>query len=337
MSDATAYMITDILRDVPSINNMTGLTSDQFAMKTGTTNYDEKTAARFGYSSDAAPDGWIAGYTPDISLAMWTGYVKNKQGVYLTMNGMYYHRNSLYRDCARAVFNDNGAKWKKPSSVVRVKLEKGTEQLASAYTPSSMITVELFKRGTEPSAVSKAYNRLDNPSGISVNYANGKVAISWNAVKKPKDSKGGQGEFGYYVYLDGQLLGFTTDTSYTYSGSNPFGTYTVKAAFKNNSNTMSSGVSKTLKQNIKISRNVSATNKTISAGSGESYSPVSKPFTVTENGVDVTAAADVSTTIYKDGSVVDEVDTSEPATYKVIYSIKYDGKEDSVTVTIIVS
>ena len=336
MSDATAYMITDILRDVPSINSMTGLTSDQFAMKTGTTNYDEKTAARFGYSSDAAPDGWIAGYTPDISLAMWTGYVKNKKGVYLTMNGMYYHRNSLYRDCARAIFNDNGAKWKKPASVVRVKLEKGTEQLASAYTPSSMITVELFKRGTEPSAVSKAYNRTDNPSGLSVSYANGKVTISWNAVKKPKDSKD-EGEFGYFVYLDGALLGFTTDTSYTYSGSNPFGTYTVKAGFKNNTNTISSGVSKTLKQNIKISRNVSATNKTIAAGSGESYSPVSKPFTVTENGVDVTAAADVSTTIYKDGSVVDEIDTSSPATYKVVYSIKYDGKEDSVTVTITVS
>lgn len=336
MSDATAYMITDILRDVPSLNNMTGLTSDQFAMKTGTTNYDEKTAAKFGYSSDAAPDGWIAGYTPDISLAMWTGYVKNKRGVYLTMNGMYNHRNSLYRDCARAVFNSNGSKWTKPSSVVRVKLERGTEQLASSYTPSSMVVTELFKRGTEPSAVSKKYNKLDNPSGLTVTYANGKVTISWNAAKKSKGDDN-DGAFGYYVYLDGVLLGFTTDTSYTYSGSNPFGTYTVRTAHKNNENTMSSGVSKTLKQNVKISRNVSATNKTIAAGSGESYSPVSKPFTVTENGVDVTAAASVSTTIYKDGSVVDEVDTSAPATYKVVYEIKYGGKSDSVTVTITVS
>ena len=336
MSDATAYMITDILRGVPSINSMYGLTSDQFAMKTGTTNYDEKTAAKFGYSSDAAPDGWIAGYTPDISLAMWTGYVQNKRGVYLTMNEMYNHRNSLYRDCARAVFNNNGSSWKKPSSVVRVKLEKGTEQLASAYTPASMVTVELFKRGTEPSAVSKAYNQLSNPSGLTLSYDNGKVTLSWNAAKKP-NSSGNQGEFGYYVYLDGQNLGFTTDTSFTYSGSNPFGTYTVKAAYKNSNNTMSSGISKTLKQQINISRNVSATNKTIAAGSGETYTPVAKPFTVTENGVDVTAAANVSTTIYKDGSVVDSVDTSAPASYKIVYSVKYDGKEDSVTVTITVS
>ena len=336
MSEATAYMITDILRDVPSINSMTGLTSDQFAMKTGTTNYDQKLAAKLGYSSDAAPDGWIAGYTPDISLAMWTGYIKNKRGVYLTMNEMYYHRNSLYRDCARAIFNNNGAKWTKPSSVVKVRLEKGTEQLASAYTPASMVSVELFKRGTEPSAVSKAYNKLPSPSGVSVDYSNGKVTISWHAVKKPSDSKE-DGEFGYYVYLDGELLGFTTDTSYTYSGSNPFGTYTVKAAFKGNTTTMSSGASKSLKQHVKISRNVSATNKTIAAGSGESYTPVSSPFTITENGVDVTAAANVTTTIYKDGKVVNEIDTSEPATYKVVYSVKYDDKEDSVTVTITVS
>ena len=133
------------------------------------------------------------------------------------------------------------------------------------------------------------------------------------------------------------MLGFTTDTSYTYSGSNPFGTYTVKAAFKGNNTTISSGASKSLKQHVKISRNVSATNKTIAAGSGESYTPVSSPFTITENGVDVTAAANVTTTIYKDGKVVNEIDTSEPATYKVVYSVKYDDKEDSVTVTITVS
>ena len=168
MSDATAYMITDVLRDVAGRNNIPTLTTDQFAMKTGTTNYDEATAERFGYSSDAAPDGWLVGYTPSISLAMWTGYVENKKGVYLTMSEMYNHKNNLYIACAKAIFDNNGDKWTKPSSVIRAKVVKGTEELASSTTPSSMVTTELFKRGHAPKKTSNKYNVLPNPSGLTL-------------------------------------------------------------------------------------------------------------------------------------------------------------------------
>ncbi len=331
MSDATAYMVTDILRDVPGRNNLSGITSDQFAMKTGTTNYDAQTTARYGYSSDAAPDGWVAGYTPSISLAMWTGYVTNKKGVYLTMNQMYNHKNNLYIACARAIFNNKGETWTKPSSVVRVKLEKGTEQLASAYTPKSMIVTELFKRGTVPKTTSSNYNRLDNPSNLTLKYANGVVTLSWSPATKPKEIKDNFGAFGYFVFLNGQSLGFTTGTSYVYSGSNPFGTYTVRTAFKNVSSNMSSGISKTLNQNIKITSNVESS---VSLSVGDSYSPVSKPFTVLENGVDVTNDASVSYTITKNGSTVSSIDTSQAGTYIITYTIRYDGESDKATTTV---
>ena len=332
MSDATAYMVTNILRDVPGRNNMGGLTTDQFAMKTGTTNYDEQTTAKFGYSSDAAPDGWIAGFTPNISLAMWTGYVDNKKGVYLTMDQMYNHRNSLYSDCARAIFDNTGAKWKQPSSVVRVKLEKGTENLASEYTPSSMVVTELFKRGTLPTKKSNNYNKLSNPSGLTLEYSNGQVYLKWNPATKPSNSSSNMGAFGYYVYLNNQTLGFTTGTSYTYSGSNPFGTYTVKTAFKNVTTTMSSGISKSLSQKITIDSNVEST---VNIAVGESYSPIQTPFTVYENGVDVTAAATVSTTITNaDGATVTEINTEAPGTFKITYNVSYDGKNKSATTTV---
>lgn len=57
MSDSTAYMITDVLKDAVAINGLSGITSDQYALKTGTTNYDEDAIREYGYSSDAAPDG----------------------------------------------------------------------------------------------------------------------------------------------------------------------------------------------------------------------------------------------------------------------------------------
>ena len=332
MSEATAYMVTDVLRDVPGRNSIPTLTSDQFAMKTGTTNYDDATARKFGYSSDAAPDGWLVGYTPNISLAMWTGYVENKKGVYLTMSQMYYHKNNLYVACAKAVFDSTGAKWTKPSTVVRAKVVKGTEELASAYTPSSMTTTELFKRGHAPKKTSTKYNVLPNPSGLSVEYSGGVVEISWGAVKKPSDGDDSLGEFGYNVYLNGQLLGFTTSTSYTYSGANPFGTYTVKTTYKKSSANQSSGVSKSLSQKIDIDTLVDSQ---VNLNVGDSYSPSSKPFRVTENGVDVTSSATVTTTITdKSGSVVSSIDTSSANTYIITYTIKYDGETSKAQTTV---
>lgn len=330
MSDATAYMVTDVLKGVASHNGISVSTTDQYALKTGTTNYDSATASRWGYSSDAAPDGWIVGYTPNTVVAMWTGYVENKYGRYLSMSQMFNHRNYLFSSCSRALFDNTGAKWTKPSSVVAVKVVKGTEQLPSAYTPSSMIVTELFRKGHTPKTVSTKYNTLPNPSNLSLSFNSGSVSLSWSAASKPKDSDSSLGAFGYNVYLNGRLLGFTTGTSYTYSGSSPFGTYTVKTAYKNTTDNMSSGISKSLHQQINIQSNVDS-EVTIAVGDG--YTIDSNPFTVYENGVDVTASATISHTISgPDGST----DFSKPGTYTITYTVKYDGETSQATTKVYV-
>lgn len=330
MSDATAYMITDVLKGVGPHNGITGLTTDQLAMKTGTTNYDAATARSLGYTTDAAPDGWIVGYTPNITVAMWTGYVDNKPGVYLTNNGMYYHRNSLFRSCARALFDSTGARWTKPSSVVAVKIVKGTEDLPSASTPSSMIITELFKRGSVPKKTTTKYDTLANPSGLTLSYKSGSVYLSWRAAAKPKEIDEKFGAFGYNVYLNGKLLGFTTGTSYTYSGANPFGTYTIRTTYKNTNDSISPGISRSLSQKIDIESNIE-TEAIITVGEG--YSISSNPFTVYENGVDVTASATISHTISgPDGST----DFSKVGTYTITYSCKYDGESAQATTKVIV-
>jgi len=332
MSDATAYMITDVLKDVGRQTGISRVTSDEFAMKTGTTNYDKETRDLFGYSFDAANDGWIAGYTPNITMAMWTGYVSNKKGVYLHQYQMVNQRNGLYTALAKAVFDNNGDKWKKPSSVVRVKLEKGTEKLPSPTTPNSMIVTELFKRGTEPKEVSTSYKQLPNPSGLTLDYSGGTVSLSWSAAKKPSDSDSSLGAFGYYVFLNGKSLGFTTDTSYTYSGSSPFGTYTVKTAYKNADSNMSSGISQSLSQSIEITSSVEST---VNVELGGTYTPVSNPFTVYENKVDVTSAASVTTTIYdSNGATVATIPTDKAGVYTVVYTVKYDGETSEAKTTV---
>ena len=261
---------------------------------------------------------------------MWTGYVENKYGRYLSMSQMFNHRNSLFTSCSRALFDNNGSRWKKPSSVVAVKVVKGTEQLPSSTTPSSMIITELFKRGYVPKTVTKKYDVLPNPSNLSLSYKSGSVYLSWNAASEPKDSDKDLGAFGYNVYLNGRLLGFTTGTSYTYSGASPFGTYTVKTAYKNTTSNMSSGISKSLSQKIDITSNVDS-EVTIAVGDG--YTLDSNPFTVYENGVDVTASATITNSISgPDGST----DFSKPGVYTITYVCKYDGESSKATTTVTV-
>ncbi|GAA3312640.1 hypothetical protein GCM10020331_000840 [Ectobacillus funiculus] len=80
MKDYTAYMITDMLRGVVNASNGTGTTANvsglDIAGKTGTTNFDEKVLNQFGYPSKATNDSWFAGYTPQYTMAIWTGYAK---------------------------------------------------------------------------------------------------------------------------------------------------------------------------------------------------------------------------------------------------------------------
>ena len=189
-----------------------------------------------------------------------------------------------------------------------------------------MIVTELFKRGYTPKKTTNKYNALPDPSGLSLSYKSGSVYLSWNAAAKPKDSDDSLGAFGYNVYLNGRLLGFTTGTSYTYSGANPFGTYTVKTAYKKTTDNMSSGISKSLSQQINIESNVESS-ATITQGEG--YSISSNPFTVTENGTNVTSSATISHTISgPNGST----DFSEVGTYTITYTCKYDG-ESSQAIT----
>ena len=88
MHDYTSYLVTDMLRSV--VAEGTGKTAQvpglDVAGKTGTTNFDTNTRSRYGYPSGAVNDSWFAGYTPQYTMAVWTGYSKNGQGNYLEGN-----------------------------------------------------------------------------------------------------------------------------------------------------------------------------------------------------------------------------------------------------------
>ncbi|MBY0095822.1 penicillin-binding protein 1A [Mesobacillus maritimus] len=78
MEEATAFLITDMLRSV--VDSGTGTKANisrlDLAGKTGTTNFDTKTIEKYDLPEKAVRDSWFVGYTPQYTAAVWTGYDK---------------------------------------------------------------------------------------------------------------------------------------------------------------------------------------------------------------------------------------------------------------------
>ena len=337
MEDSTAFMITSILDDT-SITG--GGAMDRVAMKTGTTNFDEATRERLGMADDAIRDSWVVGYTTKTVIAMWYGYEKTNAD--LVSQGYYCHnlsgtvqRDRLFTAIANEVFEDNKEEFKMPESVSRVPLVSGSSTAKVAgtgYTGST--TYEYFKKDHEPSGNVETSN-LATPTGLSATYSNGSVKISWNAVN-PGTTDSSYGDFGYNVYFNNTLLGFTTNTSYTVNNpSNPYGTYKVVATFQKYDGLNSQPATYELK---KQSANLSIRASAITVETFNINNILDYNIKVYNGSTDVTS----ETSNWRLSSVSPNIDISSgiistPNTYTLKYRFTYDGETKetgNITVTV---
>ncbi|WP_291292250.1 PBP1A family penicillin-binding protein [Enterococcus sp.] len=143
MDDTTAYMVTDILKDVISVGTGTNAQIDGLyqAGKTGTSNYDDNQLAKLDTSNGAYPDITFAGYTPSYSLAVWTGY--NDKMTPITDSSTHV-ASDVYRELMQFVSASvENRDWKMPSDLTRIGNElyiKGTYQQPSSSTRSTYST-----------------------------------------------------------------------------------------------------------------------------------------------------------------------------------------------------
>ncbi|PSL41945.1 penicillin-binding protein 1A [Planomicrobium soli] len=219
MKDSTAYMITDILRDVvdTSIIGATGkeaaISGLDLAGKTGTSNYNADELRDYNLDSSSAPDVWFAGYTTDYSVSVWSGYPSRKYAID-TASEERLLAQRLFKRVMSEVSSPETERFEQPDSVVEKTIEKGTSplKLASAYTPYNLRKTELFVRGAEPSQISEKFVQedLDAPSGLRANVEGQSVTLTW--------SYGGDADVAFVVAVNGTTLTTTGDTGYTYNG-----------------------------------------------------------------------------------------------------------------------
>ncbi|WP_440603089.1 transglycosylase domain-containing protein [Bacillus sp. GB_SG_008] len=136
MHDYTAYMITDMLRGVVNASNGTGTAANvpglDIAGKTGTTNFDDKTLSQFGYPSKATNDSWFAGYTPQYTMAVWTGYAKNGPGNYM-LGDTTKISHLIFKAMIQALGTDT-SRFQQPSSVY----QKNNELYINGISPDAV-------------------------------------------------------------------------------------------------------------------------------------------------------------------------------------------------------
>ena len=180
MKDSTAYMVTDMLRDVFTKGtgtraNISGL---DMAGKTGT--------------SSKAIDSWFAGYTTNYTIAAWGGYQDRRP-----MTGMEKQRyipQDLYRSVmAQISTRVETPNFQMPSSVEQADVVYLSNPLvrASASTPASQKRTELFVKNSVPTEVieeEKEEIELAAPHNLSADYneEDQTITLSWDH-KAPDD------------------------------------------------------------------------------------------------------------------------------------------------------
>ena len=202
MQDYTAFLITDMLKDV--VTSGTGTRARvpgvPIAGKTGTSNYSDKDKARWNIGRGGVPDSWFAGYSTNYTAAIWVGYPKREQALYSPDTRL---SRSLFKELMTYMHDGiDTPDFKQPDSVVKVAIEKGSNppKKASPFTPESEIYYEYFVKGTEPTEVSTKFDSIPAITNLSVDYNENaqKATLNWEYSSELNDVS-----FEVYVSIDG--------------------------------------------------------------------------------------------------------------------------------------
>ena len=163
MQDYTAYMVTDVLRDVVKPGSGgTGPTAYvsgfDVAGKTGTQNFDEDVLKKYDIPADANRDSWFAGYTPQYTMAVWTGYEKDGPENYIGDRSTRIAQQMF--QVMMSKFATDNSRFERPSSVQE-------------------INGELYVKGAKKDAIKQI--KVDAPSGLNVNFDGAStVTLNWS-------------------------------------------------------------------------------------------------------------------------------------------------------------
>ncbi|MDA1635528.1 PBP1A family penicillin-binding protein [Bacillus cereus] len=161
MKDFTAYMITDMLRTF--VSSGLGTTANigylDIAGKTGTTNYSLEQIAQYNLPESATRDSWFAGYTPQYTMAVWTGYTKDSKEDYISSKNTKIAQ-LIFKEMMSKFATDK-SRFKMPNSVVQEGSELRIKGEKRDSSPNTKIA-----NTTEPPSENKQKEKQKKPEEL---------------------------------------------------------------------------------------------------------------------------------------------------------------------------
>ncbi|MGN1283107.1 MAG: PBP1A family penicillin-binding protein [Limosilactobacillus sp.] len=188
MNKATAYMMTDMLKGVFTDSQGSGreanISGVNQAGKTGTTNYP-------GGNQSGVMDSWMAGYTKNYSIAVWTGYDRPQSASPISDT----YTNSaqwLYKDEMQYLDSRNHASnWKMPDTVEAVRVN-GKRQLVIKDSKWALEYAAIDDDGDDSSSSSSSESRSSSFSSSIVSsssvFSNNQEQNSSSQTTQPSNA-----------------------------------------------------------------------------------------------------------------------------------------------------
>ncbi|NEY20554.1 PBP1A family penicillin-binding protein [Bacillus ginsengihumi] len=225
MSDYTAYMITDMLKDV--LTKGTGTAASipglPVAGKTGTTNFSSADLAKYNLMSSDVEDSWFTGYTTKYALSVWTGYNSEQGKKYGITAANQKISQQIFRSLMSYVSEDvSTPDFTKPKSVIQIGSELYVRGSSDVNTANKQ--AEKDDKKEKDKEKDKDKNDVTAPTNISASYDknSNQINVSW-----------GYSGSGASFTLDGSIdgskasFGSTSQTNFTISNPKPGSTYVI--------------------------------------------------------------------------------------------------------------
>ncbi|WP_416149751.1 PBP1A family penicillin-binding protein [Salipaludibacillus sp. HK11] len=233
MNDYTAFMISDMLKDV--VESGTGTAAQipglPVAGKTGSSNFTPEQREDHNIPDSAIRDGWFAGYTTELTAAVWTGYPNIGDGQIIMDNGEEQISRQIFTGVmGYAHEGRETSDFVQPDSVVELGIERSTGQLPSDFTPESEIIYEYFVRGNEPTTVSEEFEEAEPVQGLSANYDEEEhsIFIEWDYPEDLRDNFSFRLEVSDGQSSDYSLIDITKDMQFQITNPEYGETYSIR-------------------------------------------------------------------------------------------------------------
>ena len=180
MKETTAYMMTDMMKTVLTSGTGTNaaISGVYQAGKTGTSNYadDELTKLTKPYygSSIVTPDELFVGYTPQYSMAVWTGYSNRFTPV---LDDGVKVATDVYRSMMTFLNTNGNEDWEQPNGVYRV----GYYLYLNGSNP--------YRYYIQPSSTSEESSSSEEESSSSSSESSTTSESSSSSTSNPQESK----------------------------------------------------------------------------------------------------------------------------------------------------